>query len=414
MDAVRADERLVGSIDMGTTKVSAILAERQDGAGVRVIGVGTAPSEGLKQGAVVDIERASKSVERAVKDAERMAGIRLKRFNVGVAGEHIRGMNSRGVVGIPSADHEIAREDVLRSLNAGRSFALPSDREILHTLPQQYIVDDQTGIQEPCGMYGRRLEARVHVVTAARHALDNIAKTLDNVRLEIGELVLEPLASATAVLTSDEKEIGVMLVDIGGGTTDVIVYHDGGVLASGVIGIGGNSVTADIAYGLRTAMRAAEAIKIEYGCALSVMVDANEKIEVPGIGFREEREVDRQLLSAIIEPRVTELFSLINEQIEKSEFKPMLGAGVVLSGGSSLLKGARELAEQIFNVPVRVGQPLGVAGFPEVIGHPMYATGVGLLLYSDASEVDLNPRVSSRKWWKQPFNQLRRTIASFI
>jgi cell division protein FtsA len=267
---------------MGTTKVSAILGERK-GDGVRVIGIGNSPSEGLKQGVVVDIDRATRSVQKAVSEAERMAGVVLKTYNVGVAGEHIRSMNSRGVVGIPSADHEISRDDVNRTLTAGRSFALPADREILHTLPQQYIVDDQGGIQEPCGMYGSRLEARVHVVTASRHALDNIAKTLDNSRLEIGELVLEALASSHAVLTDDEREIGVMLVDIGGGTTDVAIFNDGGVLASGVIGIGGNNITADVAYGLRTATKSAEEIKIEHGCALSAMVDDGEKIEVPGI-----------------------------------------------------------------------------------------------------------------------------------
>jgi cell division protein FtsA len=413
VDAVRDDERIVGSVDIGTTKVSAILGERQD-AGVRVIGVGTAPSDGLKQGMVVDLDRASKSVERAVRDAERMAGVRLKKCNVGIAGEHIRSMNSRGVVGIPSPDHEIAREDVARALTAARSFSLPSDREILHTLPQQYIVDDQPGILEPCGMYGSRLEARVHVVTASHHALDNVAKTLDNVRLEIGELVLEPLASAEAVLTNDEKELGVMLLDIGGGTTDVLVYRDGGVAASGVIGLGGNNVTADVAYGLRTAMKAAEAIKIEHGCALSAMVDPDEKIEVPGIGFRDDRQVARQLLSAIIEPRVTELLSLINEQIGKNELGRVLGAGVVLTGGSSLLNGMRELSEQIFDLPVRIGTPVGVGGFPEVIGHPMYATGIGLLLYNDASEAGGYTRASSRKGWKQSFNQLRKAIASFI
>jgi cell division protein FtsA len=413
VDTVRTDDRLIGSIDMGTTKVSVILAERAE-RGVRVIGAGTVSAEGLKQGVVVDIERASRSVERAVKEAQRTAGIRLRRFNVGVAGEHIRSMNSRGVVGIPSSDHEITREDVLRTLGAARGFALPTDREILHTLPQQYIVDDQPGIQEPCGMYGSRLEARVHVVTASRHALDNIAKTLDNLGLEIGELVLEPLASAEAVLTNDEKEIGVMLLDIGGGTTDVIVYHDGGVMASGVIGVGGNNITSDIAYGLRTAMKAAEAIKIEHGCAVSAMVDASERIEVAGIGFREDKQVGKQLVSAIIEPRVTELFSLVDEQIGKSEFKPLLGAGVVLTGGSSLLRGMRDLAEQIFDLPVRIGAPLGVEGFPEVVGHPMYATGMGLLLHSDSSEVDGFARTSSRKWWKHSFGQLRRAIASFI
>ncbi|UCG51883.1 MAG: cell division protein FtsA [Candidatus Latescibacterota bacterium] len=413
MNILRASEHIVGSIDMGTTKVSAILGERRDDR-IRVIGIGNTSSEGLKQGVVVDIDRAAGSVRKAVLEAERMAGVALKRYNIGVAGEHIRSMNSRGVVGIPSPDHEITREDVVRTLNAGRSFALPSDREILHTLPQQYIVDNQAGIQEPCGMYGSRLEARVHVVTASRHALDNIAKTLDNARLEIGELVLEPLASSQAVLTTDEREIGVMLIDVGGGTTDVMVYSDNGVLASGVIGIGGNNITSDVAYGLRTAMKSAEVIKIEHGCALSAMVDGGEKIEVPGIGFRETKQVGKQLLSAIIEPRVKELFSLINDQINKNDFKRVLGAGVVVTGGSSMLSGTRELAEQVFDLPVRVGTPMAVEGLTEVVSHPMYATGVGLLLYSDASEVARLQRASSRNWWRHSFSQLRRAIASII
>ena len=413
MNSVRTDDRLTGSIDMGTTKVCAILAERKQ-SGVRVIGVGCVPAEGFKQAVIVDIERATRSVEGAVSEAVRMAGVRVKRYNVGVGGEHIRSMNSRGVVAVPGPDHEITRDDVARTLGAARGFSLPSDREILHTLPQQYMVDDQAGIQEPCGMYGARLEARVHVVTAARHAVDNIAKTLDNLRLEIGELVLEPLASAQAVLTDDEKAMGVMLLDIGGGTTDVIVYHDGGVLASGVIGVGGSNITSDIAYGLRTSMKSAEAVKIEHGCALSAMVDASEKIEVAGLGCREDRQVGRQLVAAIIEPRVTELFSLVNGQIAKSDFKRLLAGGVVLTGGSSVLTGITDLAEQVFDMPVRVGAPLGVDGFPEVVGHPMYATGVGLLLHSSASEVDGYARTSSRRWWRQPFSQLRRAIASFI
>ena len=252
---------------MGTTKVSAMLGIRQ-GRGVRIIGIGTTPAEGLKQGVVVDIEKASGSVACAVAEAEKMAGTSVRQYNVGVAGEHILSMNSRGVVGIPGPDSEIDRDDVARSLNAAADFSLPADREILHTLPQQYIIDNQDGIREPSGMCGTRLEARAHVVTASRAALDNIARALDNCHIDIGEFVLEPLASSFSVVTDDEREIGVMLIDIGGGTTDVMIYREDGVVASGVIGIGGSNVTSDVAYGLRTAMRAAESIKIEHGCAL--------------------------------------------------------------------------------------------------------------------------------------------------
>jgi cell division protein FtsA len=396
---------------MGTTKVCAILGELHED-GVRIIGFGMTAADGLRQGVVVDIERATRSVTSAITDAERMAGVSLGRYNVGVAGEHIRSMNSRGVVGIPDPDHEIKKTDVARSLKAARNFSLPEDREILHTIPQQYIIDSQEGIQEPSGMYGARLEARAHVVTASRPALDNIARTLENAHLDVGELVLEPLASSCAVLTEDEKEIGVMLIDIGGGTTDVMIYSGTGIVASGVIGVGGNNITNDIAYGLRTAVRSAENIKIEHGCAISGMVPMHEKIEVPGIGFREMKQVSRHLLAAIIEPRVKEIFTLIDEQIVKNEFKRALGAGVVLTGGSAMLRGTRELAEQIFDLPVRVGTPHHVDGLTEVVDHPMHATGVGLLMYE--GRTTRPDRAISGKWWRHSLNQLRRAIAGFI
>jgi cell division protein FtsA len=410
---VKLDAQLVGSLDMGTTKVSAMLGERQEN-GIRIIGIGTTAAEGLKQGVIVDIEKASGSIAAAVAEAERMAGASVRRYNVGVAGEHILSMNSRGVVGIPNPESEISRGDVARALDAAANFGLPNDREILHTLPQQYIIDNQGGIREAAGMYGVRLEARAHVVTASRAALDNIIKSLDNCRLDIGELVLEPLASSCAVITEDEREIGVMMIDIGGGTTDVVIYRDVGVVASGVIGIGGSNVTSDIAYGLRTALRTAEAVKIEHGCALSSMVSMDDHIDVPGIGFREEKRVGKHFLAGIIEPRVTELFSLINDQITKNEYKKSLGAGVVLTGGSSMLVGTRELAEQIFDLPVRIGTPIAVDGLAEVVKHPKYATGVGLLLYDDTLGVRRPTRMSSANWWRQSFGHLRKAIASFI
>ena len=410
---VRINGPLIGSIDMGTTKVSAMLGERL-GDSVRIIGFGMTGAEGLRQGVVVDIEKATRSVATAVADAERMAGTSLRQFSVGVAGEHILSMNSRGVVGIPNQDVEITREDVERSLSAAANFALPTDREILHTLPQQYIIDNQDGIREPSGMYGTRLESRAHVVTASRAAMDNIAKTLDNCHLEIDELVLEPLASSAAVISDDEREIGVMLIDIGGGTTDVLIYREDGVVASGVIGIGGNNITSDIAYGLRTAVRAAEAIKIEHGCALSSATSLHEQIDVPGIGFREEKKVGKHFLAGIIEPRVKELFSLINDQITTSEYKKSLGAGVVLTGGSSMLAGAQELAEQVFDLPVRIGTPVAVDGLAEVVNHPKYATGVGLLLYDGVWSANRPDRAPSSKWWRQSVTHLRKAIAGFI
>jgi cell division protein FtsA len=410
---MRAERELRAGLDVGTTKVSALIGERR-GKTVRVIGVGTTPSEGLKQGVVVDIERAAESIRRAVDEAVRMAGVSAPRFNVGIAGEHIRGMNSRGVVAIPSIDQEITEEDVERALRAARNFSLPYDREVIHTIPQEFIVDDQRGIQQPEGMYGARLEARVHVVTGSRPALDNVVKALHTANVDYDFLVLEPLASSCAVLTEEEKELGVLLVDIGGGTTDVLVFRDGGVVASGVIGLGGNAVTSDLAYGLRTAPKNAEAIKVKHGCALSSLVPPEDKVEVPGIGFREKKEVSRQILAAIIEPRMTELFSLIEKQLTKGGAKKYLGAGVVLTGGASMLEGCRELAEQVFDLPVRVGTPIAVEGLVEVVDHPMYATGVGLLLYDGRSELKGGESDQFAKRWKRSWNQLKRAIASFI
>jgi cell division protein FtsA len=399
---------------MGTTKVSAMIAE-YDARGVpRVIGVGTAPSRGLKQGVVVDIESAAESVRDAVTEARQMAGASPRYYSVGVAGEHIRSMNSRGVVAIPSLDEEISGDDVERALDASRKFSLPYDREIIHTLPQEYIVDSQRGIRQPAGMYGARLEARVHVVTASRPALDNVAKALELAGASMGEVVVEPLASSHAVLTADEREMGVLLLDIGGGTTDVMLYSDGGVVASGVIGLGGNNVTSDVAYGLRTSQQHAEQIKIRHGCASSCLVDGNETIEVSTIGFRGNRRLAKALLAGIIEPRMTELFSLINDQIAENGLKRLLGAGVVVTGGTAMLKGARELAEQVFDLPVRVGSPLGVDGLSDVVGHPRFATGVGLLLVEGEVSASVEAKGPGTRRLKQSFNQLKRAIASFI
>ncbi len=405
--------QLKASIDIGTTKVSAMIAECQ-GAYLRIVGVGTTPSEGLKQGVVVDIERAAVSIERAVKDAEQMAGLSVKVFNVGVAGEHIRSINSRGVVAIPNLEAEISAEDVSRAMEASRRFSLPFDREIIHTIPQEYIVDNQRGIRQPAGMYGSRLEARVHIVTALRPALDNVEKALRLAGVEIGELVLEPLASSYAVVTEEEREIGVMLLDIGGGTTDVLLFVEGGVVASGVIGLGGNNITNDVAYGLRTSQQFAEEVKIQHGCALTGLCEGDETIEVPTIGFGKNRRVARSLLCGIIEPRVTELFSLINGQITDNKLKKSLGAGLVLTGGSALLTGARELAEQVFDLPVRIGTPIAVDGLAEVVNHPKYATGVGLLYPDGEARSRDSSKTTNAKRLRTSFTQLKRAIASFI
>lgn len=410
---MKSENKIRASIDMGTTKISAMIAESQSSA-MRVIGVGTAPADGLKQGVVVDIERAAGAVSRAVSEAEHMAGFAVTAFNVGVAGEHIRSMNSRGVVAIARIDDEIDEDDVTRAISASRKFSLPYDREIIHTLPQEYIVDNQRGIRHPAGMYGARLEARVHVVTASRPALDNVSKTLELSGVEADQIVLEPLASSRSVLTDDERELGVMLLDIGGGTTDVMVVVEGGVVASGVIGLGGNSITSDIAYGLRTSQTHAEQIKIKHGCALSSLVEDGESIEVTTVGFEGTRRLARHMLAGIIEPRVTEVFSLIDEQVSETGVKNALGAGVVLTGGTAMLRGIRELAEQIFDLPVRVGRPLAVDGLSEVVHHPRFATGVGLLYDYGEAMAGGGAKISGPRRLMSSFDQLKRTIASFI
>ncbi len=409
---MKNQRRLLGAIDMGTTKVAALIAE-ETGSGMRVIGVGLSASDGLRQGVVTDIARAAECVMKAVGDAEKMAGAAPKSYNVGSAGEHIRSMNSRGVVSVMKADTEISSQDVTRALEAARKFSLPQDREIIHTLPQEFIVDSQRGIRQPAGMFGARLEARVHVVTASRPALDNLAKTLTLAGIELGEIVLEPLASATAVLTEEERDAGAVVLDIGGGTTDVLVVADGSVVASGVIGLGGNNITSDVAYGLRTSPREAERIKVAHGCAISTRVSEADVVQVASVAGR-PRRVTRQVLSGIIEPRVSELFALIDKQISANGIKRSLSAGVVLTGGSSLLEGINELAEQIFDLPVRVGRPEGLEGLSEVVADPRFATGVGLLR-ATAPAVAAGDSVPERAGrFALGLHQFKRAIASLI
>jgi cell division protein FtsA len=378
------DRNLVVGLDIGTTKVCAIVAEMNGGQAVDIIGVGHSPSRGLRKGVVVDIEATVDSIRRAVEDAELMAGVEIRSAFVGIAGGHIKGINSRGVVAISGKNREVSRQDIDRVIDAAKAVALPVDREVIHVLPQEYIVDDQGGIREPLGMTGSRLEAEVHIVTGAVASAQNIIKCASKAGLEVQDIVLQQLASAEATLTPEEKDLGCVLVDVGGGTTDVAVFVEGSIYHTAVLAVGGDLLTNDIAIGLRTPHPEAESVKRKFGCALAGMTRPDEKIEVPSVGGRRPRILTRQTLCEIIQPRLEELFFLVEREIRRAGYAGRVNGGVVVTGGSSIMEGVPELAEQIFDMPVRRGIPRGVGGLTDVISSPMYATGVGLGLYGAA------------------------------
>lgn len=374
---VKKGHVIVG-LDIGTTKTCAIVAEMTD-TGIDIIGIGSHPSEGLRKGVVINIENTVEAIKKAVDEAEHMSGCEISSVHVGIAGGHIKGQNSLGIVAVKG--REVDEDDVRRAIEASKAIAIPLDREILHTLPQNYIVDDQNGIRDPIGMSGVRLEVKVHIVTGSSASVQNIVKSVNRVGLDIDDMVLEQLASSEAVLSADEKDLGVVLLDIGGGTTDIAVFSDGSIKHTAVIPVGGNFITSDIATGLRTPLTEAEKIKIKYGCAFSSMIPKNEIIEVPSVGGREPREVTRQILGRIIEPRTEEILNMSYKEVIKSGYEDILAAGVVLTGGTSIMAGITELAEHVFNMPVRRGFPAGIGGLTDVVNSPMYATGVGLVIY---------------------------------
>ena len=371
-------ENIIVGLDVGTTKISAIVGEVNDN-GVEIIGIGTQPSRGMRKGVVINIDATVESIRKAVEEAELMAGAQITSVYCAIAGSHIRGFNSHGIVAVKN--REVQESDVKRVLDAARAVAIPMDREVLHVLPQEYIVDEQDGIMEPLGMSGVRLEAKVHIVTAAVTSTQNIIRCCNRTGLEVKDIVLGQLAASEAVLIPDEKELGAVLVDIGGGTTDLVVFSQGAVRQTAVFGLGGNHLTNDIAVGLRTPLVESEKIKTKYGCALTAMVKKEEMIEVPSVGGRRSRSLSRQILAEIIEPRMEEIFSLVHREILKSGYENLIPSGVVLAGGTASLEGLPELVEQIFNLPVRRGYPAGVGGLMDVVNNPMYATGVGLVLY---------------------------------
>lgn len=375
----KSDQNLIVGLDIGTSKVVAIVAEATDEGEMEIIGIGAHPSRGLKKGVVVNIESTVQSIQRAIEEAELMAGCQIQTVSAGIAGSHIRSLNSHGIVAI--RESEVGAGDVARVIDAAKAVAIPADQKILHVLPQEFVIDKQEGIKEPIGMSGVRLEAKVHMVTGAVSAAQNIIKCVRRCGLEVDDIILEQLASSYAVLTEDEKELGVCLVDIGGGTTDIAVFTDGAIQHTAVIPIAGYQVTNDIAVALRTPMQHAEEIKIKYACALRQLASADESIEVPSVGDRPPRRLARQTLAEVVEPRYEELLRLIQKELRRSGFEDLIAAGVVLTGGSSKMEGVIELAEEIFHMPVRLGVPQYVSGLVDVVRNPIYATGVGLLLF---------------------------------
>jgi cell division protein FtsA len=380
------NQELIVGLDIGTSKVACIVAQtRSGGREAEIIGVGQHPSRGLKKGVVVDIESTVQALTRAVQEAELMAGVQIHGAVVGIAGGHIRGYNSHGIVAIKNK--EVSSDDVGRVMDAARAIVIPQDQNVIHILPQEFMIDSQEGVREPIGMSGVRLEARVHIVTGAVSAAQNITKCVERCGLQVQDLVLEQLASADAVLTQDEKELGVCLVDIGGGTTDIAIFRDGAIRHTAVIPIAGDQVTNDIALGLRTPPVEAEQIKKLYGCALGDLIEQDDEIPVPSVGTRPPRTISRRILGDIIEPRIKELFELIQAELRRTGYEDMVAAGVVITGGSSKLEGMAELAEEILHLPVRVGEPMHIGGMEQVVRNPIHATGVGLVMYGLHNQV---------------------------
>lgn len=374
----RHEQILVG-LDIGTSKIACVVAEAGPDGKLDVVGIGTHPSRGLRKGVVVNIESTVESIRLAVEEAELMAGVEIKSVFTGIAGSHIRGYNSHGVVAIKGG--EVTPEDVDRVIDAASAMNIPADQKILHILPQEFIIDGQDGIREPVGMSGVRLEAKVHIVTGAVSSAQNIIKCCNRCGLDVADMVLEQVASSEAVLAADEKDIGVALVDIGGGTTDIAVFLDGAIRHTAVIPIGGDHLTNDLVVGLRTSAREADQLKKKYGACMVSLVPPDDQVEVPSVGGRPPRPMPRQVMAQILEPRVEELFELVKGELERSGFQELMAAGLVLTGGSSLLEGMTELAEEVFEVPIRLGRPTGVGGLVDVVSSPIYATGVGLIRY---------------------------------
>ncbi len=404
-------EPLVVGLDIGTTKICTVVGEMVDGQ-VNIIGLGTCPSKGLRKGVVINIESTVQSIKKAVEEAELMAGCDITSVYTGIAGGHIKGINSHGVIAVKN--REITANDVKRVIDAASAVAIPMDREVIHIIPQEFIVDDQDGIKDPVGMSGVRLEGRVHIVTGAITSAQNVIKCANRAGLDVDDIVLEQLGSSDAVLMPEEKELGVAIVDIGGGTTDLVIFSNGAIKHTSVVSLAGSHITSDISMGLRTPLEEAEKIKIRYGCCVASMVRKDETIEVPSVGGRKPRVLSRQTLADIIEPRVEEILTLVQNEVARTGFGNLIASGIILTGGSAILEGMPELAEQIFNLPVRRGTPTGIGGLVDLVNSPMYATGVGLVLYGSRNKEQARFKVGEGNVFSKVTHRMREWIGEFF
>jgi cell division protein FtsA len=402
---MQGQENIIVGLDIGTTKICAVVGEKT-GDKINIVGIGTHPSIGLRKGVVVNIESTVESIQKAIEEAELMAGCEISSVYAGIAGGHITGFNSRGIVAIKGP--EVIQQDVDRVIDAARAVAIPMDREVIHVIPQEFIIDDQGGIQNPVGMSGVRLEAKIHIVTGAVTSAHNIVKCANRSGLDVCDIVLEPLASGEAVLTSEEKDVGTALLDLGGGTSDLAIFSGNNIKHTFVLALGGNNLTNDISIGLRASMAEAEKIKKKYGTCVARNINSEETIEVPGMGGRKPRKLPRQILGEILEPRVEEIFTLIKREIFRSGMDRIVTSGVVLTGGTSLLEGIEDIAETVFDLPSRLGTPRGISGLTDVVNNPMYATGVGLVLYGARIQPKKKFRIRDTNIFNRVMTRMKR------
>ncbi len=408
---MQRQENIIVGLDVGTTKICAVVGE-VEGNKINIIGIGTHPSIGLRKGVVVNIESTVESIQNAVEEAELMAGCEISSVYAGIAGGHITGFNSRGIIAIKGP--EVTKNDVERVIDAARAVAIPMDREVIHVIPQEFIIDDQGGIQNPVGMSGVRLEAKIHIVTGAVTSAHNIVKCANRSGLDVCDIVLEPLASGEAVLTNEEKDLGAALLDLGGGTSDLAIFFGKNIKHTFVLSLGGNNLTNDISIGLRASRAEAEKIKIKYGTCVTQNISSEETIEVPGMGGRKPRKLPRQILGEILEPRIEEIFTLIKREIFRAGMDNVITSGVVLTGGSSLLHGITDIAESVFDVPSRLGKPMGISGLIDVVNNPMYATGVGLVLYGARNQPEKKFRIRDTNIFHRIMTRMKRWFKEVI